>query len=55
MFWFDSQLKGLEELADFTLAARKVREGLDGSAVGKFEGVWKLRIIASRVEWSLWT
>ena len=53
--WFQAQLKGLEELADFTLAARKVRKGLDRSAVGKLERVWKFCIIASRVDRSLWT
>jgi hypothetical protein len=53
--WFLSQFKGLEELIDLALAARKIRNGLDRPTIGKFEGVWKLRIISSRVGRSLWT
>jgi hypothetical protein len=52
--WLDSQLKGLEKFAYFALATREIRESLDRSTVCESKGVWKLRVISSRIARSLW-
>lgn len=52
--WFKTQLKRLEQLADFALAALEVGKGLDKSTIGKFKRVRKLGVISSRLIWSFW-